>query len=72
MLILGKIVKSTGKNRNWFNVKNLKDNSHQSVDFSKIESWKNVEEVLITKHSDKNIEILKAKSAELEKWKIHR
>ena len=55
------------------NIKNLKYNSHQSVDFSKTESWKNIEEeVLITKHSDKNIDILKAKSVELENWKVHK
>ena len=50
-LILGKAGKSTGKNKTWLNIKNLQDDSHRSVDFSKIESWKNIEEaVLITKH----------------------
>ena len=34
--------------------------------------WKNVEqEVLTAKHTDKNIEILRAKSLELEYWKLH-
>ena len=72
-LVLGKAGTSTGKNKTWLNIKNLKYNSHQSVDFSKTESWKNIEEeVLITKHSDKNIDILKAKSVELENWKVHK
>ena len=72
-LILGKAGKSTGKNKASLNIKNLHDNSHRSVDFSKIEGWKNIEEeVLITKHSDKNVDILKAKSVELENWKMHK
>ena len=73
-LILGKAGKSTGRNKNWLNIKNLQDNSHQSVDFSKIEGWKNIEEqeVLIMQHSDKNIDILKAKSIELENLKTHK
>ena len=71
-LILGKSGKSTGKNKTWLNIKNLQDNSHRSVDFSKIEGWKNIEEVLITKHSDKSVDILKAKSVELENWKMHK
>ena len=72
-LVLGKAGKSTGKNKTWLNIKNLQNNSHQSVDFSKIEGWKNIqEEVLITKHSNKNIDILKTKSIELENWKVHK
>ena len=34
--------------------------------------WKNIGEVLITRHSDKNIEILKVKSAKSENWKPKR
>ena len=71
-LVIGRAGKSTGKNKTWVNVKNLQDNSHQSVDFSKIEGWKNIEEeVLISKYSDINIDIIKAKSIELENWKTH-
>ena len=37
-----------------------------------IRGWKNFEqEVLSAKHSDKNIEILVAKSVEMEYWKSH-
>lgn len=73
MLILGKAGKSTGKNKAWFNIRNLQDNSNQGIDFSEIESWKNVEkEVSVNKHNDKNIEILNAKSVELENRKSHK
>lgn len=69
---LVKLAKRTDKIKTWFNVKNLQDESHQSVDFSKIVGWKNIGEVLITRHSNKNIEILKVKSAKSENWKPKR
>ena len=43
-LVLGEAGKSTGKNKTWLNIKNLRDNSHQSVDFFNKKCWKNVEE----------------------------
>ena len=53
-LVLGRAGKSTCRNRVWLNIKNLGDDSHQSVNFSIIKGWKNVEEeVLVTSHSDK-------------------
>ena len=42
-LVLGRAGKSTGTNRTWLNIKNLGDESHQSVDCSNIKGWKNVE-----------------------------
>ena len=71
-LVLGKAGKSTGRNRTWLNVKSLGDNSHQSVDFSNMKVWKNVEEEgLVTSHSYRNIDILRPKSVELENWQKH-
>ena len=66
------MVKSTGRNWTWVNIKNLRDNSHQSVNFSNIKGWKNVEEEIpVTSHSDRNVDILRAKSTELENWQKH-
>ena len=71
-LVLGRAGKSTSRNRVWLNIKNLGDHSHQSVNFSITKGWKNVEEeVLVTSHSDRNIDILRAKLAELENWQKH-
>ena len=51
-------------------VKKLRENPR--ANFSNIKSWKNVtEEVLVTNHSDTNIDNLRAKSAELENWQKH-
>ena len=51
-------------------VKKLGENPR--ANFSNIKSWKNViEEVLVTNHSDTNIDNLRAKSAELENWQKH-
>ena len=61
-LVLSRAGKSTGKNRIWFNIKNVEDNSHQSVNFSNVKGWKNVQkEILVTIHSDTNFDILRAK-----------
>ena len=71
-LVLSRAGKSTGRNRTWLNTKNLGDDYHQSVDFSSIKDWQNVEEeVLVTSYSDTNIDILRAKSAELKNWQKH-
>lgn len=33
-------VKSSCKNKSWFNIKDLEDQSHQNVDFANITYWK--------------------------------
>ena len=71
-LVLGEAGKSTGKNKTWLNIKNLGGNSHQSVNFSNKKCWKNVEEeVNVINQNQKNIDILRAKSAKLENWQKH-
>ena len=62
VLVLSRAGKSTCKNRTWFNIKNVEDNSHQSVNFSNIKGWENVKkEILVTIYSDTNFDILRAK-----------
>ena len=52
--------------------KKLRDKSHYSVDFYNIKGLKNVEEeVLVTNDSDRNIDTIWAKIAELENWQKH-
>ena len=71
-LVLGEAGKSTGKNKTWLNIKNLGDDSHQSVNFSNKKCWKNVEEeVNVINQNQKNIDILRVKSAKLENWQKH-
>ena len=68
-LVLGKTGKSTSRCITWLNLKNLEDKSLQRVNLSNIKGWKIIEEeVSVTNHSDTNIDILRAKSAEFENW----
>ena len=69
--IISRARKVKGRNNSWFNVKDITQDKHISVDFSKIKGWKNIkEEILIATPSD-NVEILEAKQAELNSWIKH-
>ena len=70
-LVLGRAGKSNGKNKTWFNLKDLTNNKHLSVDFSQIKGWKNTEEKVLIADSRDNMEILQAKPTELENWITH-
>ena len=70
-MIISRAGKAKGKNNSWFNVKDITQDEHISIDFSKIKGWKNIEEVLIATLSDNNVEILEAKQAELNSWIRH-
>ena len=70
-LVLGRAGKSNGKNKTWFNLKDLTNNKHLSVDFSQIKGWKNTEEEVLIADSHDNIEILQAKKTELKNWITH-
>ena len=63
-LIISRAGKAKGKNNSWFNVKDITQDKHISVEFSKIKGWKNTEEVLI-------VEILQAKQSEINSWVKH-
>ena len=70
--IISRARKVKGRNNSWFNVKDITQDKHISVDFSKIKGWKNIkEEILIATPSDNNVEILEAKQAELNSWIKH-
>lgn len=69
--------KVKGSINSWFNVKDIIQDEHISVELSKIKGWKNIEEkVLITTPSDKNVEILEANQTGLNSsvknkdWKV--
>ena len=50
-MILSRAGKSSGVNKYWFNIKDLKDGSVKSVDFENIKSWKNLDkQVLLCKN----------------------
>ena len=70
--VLGRAGKAGGKNSTWFNVKGLTQDKHVSVDSSKIEGWKNIdEEVLVATQVNDMVEILEAKQVELTNWRKH-
>ena len=64
-LVLGRAGKRSGKNKTWFNLKDLTNNIHLIVDFSQIKGWKNTEEEVLIADSHDNIEILQTKETEL-------
>ena len=67
-MIISQAGKASGKNKYWFNVKDLEDDTMKSVDFENIRSWKNCnEEVLLCKND--TFEVVEAKLRELENWK---
>ena len=67
-MIISRAGKASGKNKYWFNVKDLEDDTVKSVDFENIRSWKNLnEEVLLCKNE--TFEVVEAKLRELENWK---
>ena len=67
-MIISQAGKASGKNKYWFNVKDLEDDTMKSVGFENIRSWKNLnEEVLLCKNE--TFEVVEAKLRELENWK---
>ena len=63
-MVMSRAAKASGKNKYWFNVKDLNDDSSKSEDFENINSWKNInEEVLLSKVE--RFEITEAKLKEL-------
>ena len=70
-LVLGRAGKCKGKNKTWFNLKDITADKHISVDFNQIKGWKNLEEDVLIADSSDNVEILEAKQAELRNWTTH-
>ena len=67
---LGRAGKATGKNKYWINVKNLSDNTLQSLNLEELTSSKNMdEEVLLNSAISDALEVLSAKKKELDNWK---
>ena len=67
-LVLGRAGKCKGKNKTWFNLKDITADKHISVDFNQIKGWKNLEEDVLIADSSDNLEILEVKQAELRNW----
>ena len=66
--VMSRVGKASGKNKYWFNVKDLDDFSIKNVYFENVNGWKNInEEVLLSKVE--RFEITEAKLKELENWK---
>ena len=67
-MIISRAGKASGKNKYWFNVKDLEDDTMKSIDFENIRNWKNLsEEVLLCKNE--TFQVVEAELRELENWK---
>ena len=67
--ILGRAGKAGGRNSASFDVKDITQDKHISVDFSKIHGWKSIdEEVLVATQANDNVEISEAMQVELTNW----
>ena len=72
--ILSRASKVSGKYSNWFNIRNIDNNTIASIDWQNVEKWKPIssEEVLVSSHKDlSNFDFSTAKLEELQKWKGH-
>ena len=70
-LVISQAGKVSGKNKNWFNVKHLDDDTMKSVNFEAIPGWENLnEEVLLCKGG--TFKVAEAKLKELENWRINK
>ena len=67
-IIIGRAGKATGKNRNWYNVKDTETGVLHSLDMKNIE-WKNKDEVYICSGRR---DVDEAKYRELENWSEHK
>ena len=67
-LVLRRAGKSNGKNKTRFDLKDLTNNKHLSVDFNQKKGWKNTEEEASTTDSHDNIDMLQP---ELKNWITH-
>ena len=64
-LVIGRTGKVSGKNKNWFKVKYLYDDTMKSVNFEAIPGWENLsEKVLVCK--GRTFEVAEAKLKELQ------
>ena len=62
VLVLGRAGKSTNRIKSWFNLKDISQNKHISVDFNN-KVWKKMVDILIS-----HVEIVLAKQTELNNW----
>ena len=72
--IISRAGKTSGKYSDWFNTRNIDDNSISTIDWTTVEKWKlfSQEEVLVCYHNElPQFEIMNAKLEELDKWKSH-
>ena len=70
--ILGRAGKAAGRKSTWFNVKGFTKNKNLSVDFSKIQAWKNIDkDVLVATQVNDSVKILEVKQEELTNWRKH-
>ena len=69
--ILSRAGKSTGCYSNWYNLKNLDDNTLSSINWDQIEKWRecNDQETFICDSDLDPISLAIAKQEELQKWK---
>ena len=63
--VISRASKVSGKNKNWFNVKHLDDNTIKSVNFEAIPGWETLNE-------GETFEVAEVKLKKLENWRINK
>ena len=70
--MLSSVGKAGSRKSTWFNMKDPTQDKYISVDFSKLQGWKNIDkEVLVATQVNGNVQILEAKQVELTNCRKH-
>lgn len=72
--VINRAGKASGKYPNWFNLRNIDNDTVTSIEWKTVEKWKpsSKGEVLLSSHKDiSRSDLITAKLKELEKWKTH-
>ena len=67
-LVISRAGKASGKNKYWFDIEDLYDNTMKSLNFENTSSWKNFREEILLCEKE-SFEVTEAKLYELENWK---
>ena len=71
-IVISRAGKSTGVHKYWFNVKDVDTDAMKSLNFNEWKQWRYVtEDILINSYNPNDVDIIQAKSKELQNWKDH-
>ena len=71
-IVISRPEKSTGVHKYWFNVKDVDTDAMKSINFNELKQWSYAtEDILINSYNPNAVDIIQAKSKELQNWKDH-